>query len=113
MDILQLQELKLYYKYKKNKLPSYLQNLPLQPNFDMHNYETRIRYHIHQPKTNHEYAKHCIRFHIPKTVNNSPNAILEKIDTHSLKGFSGYIKNCFLESYQDTCTIENCYICNQ
>ncbi len=31
-DILQLQELKFYYKYKNNKLPQYLQALPFHPN---------------------------------------------------------------------------------
>ncbi len=60
--------------------------MPLQPNSDIHNYETRTQHNIYQPKTKHEYAKHCIRFHIPKTINNSPNSILNKINTHSLKG---------------------------
>ncbi len=107
--ILQLQELKLFYKYKKNKLPSYLQNMPLQPNSDIHKYETWTRHHIYQPKTKHEYSKHCIRFHIPKTINNS---ILDKINTHILKGFSGYMKTCFPLAYQKTYTIENYYVCN-
>ncbi len=31
-DILRLHELKFYYKYKNNKLPHYLQNLPLECN---------------------------------------------------------------------------------
>ncbi len=31
-DIIKLQELKLYYKYKNNNLPHYLQNLPFEPN---------------------------------------------------------------------------------
>ncbi len=110
-DILRLKELKLYYKYKK-KLPSYLQNMLLQTNSDIHNYETQTQHHIYQPKTKHEYAKHCIRFHIPKTINSLPNSILDKINTHSLKGFSEYIKTCFLWAYQETCTIENCYVCN-
>ncbi len=51
-DILHLQELKLYYKYKKNKMPSYLQNMTLQPNSDIHNYETQTQHHIYQPKPN-------------------------------------------------------------
>ncbi len=34
-----------------------LQNMPLQPNSGIHNYETRTRHHIYQPKTKHEYAK--------------------------------------------------------
>ncbi len=79
--------------------------MPLPPNSNIHNYETRTRHHIYQSKTKYEYAKHCIRFHIPKTINNSPNSILDKINTHGLKSFSGYIKICFRQAYQETCTI--------
>ncbi len=55
----------------------------------------QTRRHVYQPKTKYEYAKHCIRFDIPKTINNSPNSTLDKIHTHSLKCFSGYIKQVF------------------
>ncbi len=56
-DILKLQELKLYYKYKNNKLPYYLQNLPFEPNTKTHDHATCLQHNIHQPKTNHVYAK--------------------------------------------------------
>ncbi len=36
--------------------------------------------------------KNCVRFDIPKIVNNCLNSILDKTNTHSLQGFSGYIK---------------------
>ncbi len=39
-DILQLQELKFYYKYKNHNVPYYLQKMPLHHNSDTHNYET-------------------------------------------------------------------------
>ena len=112
-DILWLQELKFYYKYKNDKLPHYLQNLPLQPNTDTHNYATRTQHNIHHPKTQHEYAKKCIRFNMPKVINSSPNEILHKITTHSLQGYSGYIKQYILNSYEVNCTIPHCYICNR
>ncbi len=32
---------------------------------------------------------------------------------HSLQGFSGYIKITFLNSYEENCLIQNCYICNK
>ncbi len=51
-DILWLQELKCYYKYKNYKLPHYLQNLPLQSNKETHNYATRTLHNIHHPKLN-------------------------------------------------------------
>ncbi len=42
----------------------------------------------------------------------SPPEIINKIDTHSLQGFSKYIKIKILESYNEDCTLHNCYICN-
>ena len=40
-DILQLQELKFYYKFVRVKLPVYLQNLPFYPNRSNHGFNTR------------------------------------------------------------------------
>ncbi len=37
-DILKLQQLKFYYKYKNNKLPHYLQALPFHPNTRAHDH---------------------------------------------------------------------------
>ncbi len=110
-DILKLQELKLYYKCKNDKLAYYLQNLPSEPNTKTHDHATRIQHNIHQPKTNHVYAKYCVRFDVPSVINSSPKAIQYKIDTHSLQGFTRYIKNYILQSYQEICTVVNCYIC--
>ncbi len=90
-DILKLQELKLYYKYKNNKLPHYLQNLSFQRNTKSHDHATRIQHNIHQPKTNHVCAKYCVLFDVPSVINNSPKAIIDKIDAHSLQGFTRYI----------------------
>ena len=111
-DILKLQELKFYYKYKNNKLPHYLQSLPFHPNTETHDHATRIQHELHQPMSKHTFAKNCIRSHISVTVNNAPNSILDKIYTPSLQGFSGYIKVQLLQSYQVTCTIVDCYVCN-
>ncbi len=50
---------------------------------------------------------------IPLIVNVSPPEIINKIDTHSFQGFSKYIKIKILESYNEECTIQNCYICTE
>ncbi len=55
-DILCLQELTFYYKYKNHKLSHYLQNLTLQLNMKTHNYATHTQHDMHHPKTQHEYA---------------------------------------------------------
>ncbi len=110
IDIFKLQELKFYYKYKKNKLPHYLQLLPFHPNTETHDHATRIQHNIYEAKTNHMFAKNCVCFDIPKIVNMTPNFILDKIHTHSLQGFSGYIKAHILQSYQKHCSMD-CYVC--
>ncbi len=94
-DILKLQELKFYYKYKNSKLPHYLQSLPFQPNSNAHDHATRIQQGIYQPMRNHVFVKKWIRFDIPMAVNNAPNCIIDKLYTHNLQGFSGYIRDIF------------------
>lgn len=112
-DILKLQELKLYYKFKNNTLPDYLLDMPFDTNANRHDHNTRHCNDIHQPLARHNYAKNCLRFDLPKLVNNTPSIITDKVHTHSLQGFSWYIKQYFIQNYQDSCMIENCYICNR
>ncbi len=111
-DILKLQQLKCYYKYKNNKLAHYLQALPFHPNTRTHDHNTFAKHNIHHPIAKYMLAKNCVHFGIRRIVNDCPNSILDKINTHSLHGFSVYIKTHFLESYQENCTIMDCYVCN-
>ncbi len=112
-DILKQQELKFYYKYKHGMLPVYLQNLPFFTNAAQHTYNTRQQHKIHLPLARHTYAQKCLRFDLPRIINNTPTIILDKIETHSLTGFSWYIKQYIIGSYSETCTIEDCYICSR
>ena len=111
--ILQLQELKFYYKFVQVKLPVYLQNLPFYPNRSYHDFNTRTFDDIHINRIKHEFAKRCIRYDIPLIVNNTSILIKNKIVTHSLHGFSCYVKKHFLQNYQNLCSVPNCYICQQ
>ncbi len=47
----------------------------------------------------HEYARYCIRYHIPLTVNERLPEIINQVDTHSFQGFYKYIKIKILISY--------------
>lgn len=111
-DILRLQELKFFFRYKHGQLPSYLLDLPFHPNSDTHDYNTRQVDDIHQPLAKHDYAKLSLRFDLPRIVNDTPEIILDKIFTHSLDGFTWYTKQYIINSYQENCTINNCYICS-
>ncbi len=89
-DIFKLQELKFHYKYENNLLPYNLQNLLFKTN--IRSYATRSQDKIHQWIPMHDYARKCVRYNIPSTVNNTPINIIEKVYTPSIQGFSKYIK---------------------
>ena len=74
-DILRLQELKFYYKFMHNLLPSYLHNWLLTPNANIHTHNTRRQNELHTFKTQHEFAKRCLR-HLPNTLNNTPAVVI-------------------------------------
>ncbi len=108
---MKLQELNFLCKYENNLLPYYLQHVLFKPN--IHNHATRSEDNIHQWRPTHEYTRKCIHYNILSTVNYTPLIIIEKVYTHSIKGFSKYVKWNLLQSYQKNCTIDDCYICSR
>ena len=42
-----------------------------------------------------------IRHNLIQTINNTPNNIIDKIHTHSLRGFLNYIKVFIFGNYED------------
>ena len=113
-DILTLQTLKIYNKFRNNNLPNYIQNWPLFQNSNIHNHNTRGANALHKNRCSHVFAQKSLKLNITNIVNGTPDIILDKIDTHSLNGFTNYVKLFLLQTYQDTCrpTVPNCYICS-
>ena len=110
-DILKIQELKFYYRFMHNTLPRYLQRIAFHQNSTIHDHNTRRQNKLHITRTNHEYAKRCIRHNIPRTINNTTALIINKIDTHCQTGFVTYAKMHYIRLYIEHCEITNCYIC--
>ena len=79
---------------------------------EIHNYNTRQRNKLCTNRTSKVFSQKCIRNHIAHVINNTPTIILDKIRSHSFKGFCQYTKNYFIDKYQLQCSILNCYICN-
>ena len=109
-DIFKLQQLKFYYKLIKGDLPKYFQNFSYIHNFEIHHHYTRETSSIFIPRVNHAYAQKHIRHNLIQTINNTPNNIIDKIHTHSLRGFLNYIKVFIFGNYEDHCHVSNCYI---
>ena len=112
-DICKLQELKFYHKLINRHLPKYFECFVYQTNLDLHNYNTRRGHRLHIPRINHAFAQLNIRHSVIQTVHNMPDNVIDKIRTHNLKGFSTYAKNYFISTYETTCEIANCYVCQQ
>ena len=111
-DIFTLNQLKFYHKLINDKLPQYFNQLPLYENRLIHQHNTRIAGNIHTVKTKHTFAKKCLRYNLPNLINNTHKNIKDKVHTHSLTGFSTYIKKICVDKYENTCHIRNCYVCN-
>ena len=104
--------LKFYYKVVNGTTPSFFLNM-FVPNAATHNYNTRQRSSIRQSTTRIALTENCMRHFIPKLVKETPTCITDKVYTHSLEGFSNYIKAFNINRYISTCNIQHCYICNR
>ena len=60
----------------------------------------------------HQFARNCIRNQMSHLLNTTHLSILEKVLTHSLKGFRQYTKHYLKEKYSGICLNHNCYVCN-
>ena len=98
-DIYKLSLLKFYYDHSKSTLPLSLQNIKFTTNSDIHSHNTRTLLALTKPKVRHNFAKNAMSYAIPNLINDTPNTILSKIDTHSRKGFSTYAKRIFIQTY--------------
>ena len=92
-DILKLQQLKFIYKLLNKSLPKYFESMYPNYGYNIHSYNTRSRSAVAVPRIRHAFAKQSIRYDIPTLLNDISTSILNKIDTHSLLGYSQYIKN--------------------
>ena len=86
--------------------------MQIEQNKDIHRYNPRSNMTIYLPKVNHSFAKRCIKCSLPTILNNSLTYIFHKLFTHSLKGFSVYVKKDFIKNYIFVFTNVNCYVCN-
>lgn len=106
-----LQELIFFYKSVKGLLPAYFSTNYLKFLNSNGENANRLRNKLLYPRFRHEYFRQNLRYAIVKTVNNSPAIFLDKVETHSLKGFAHYIKNNIVSNYSENCIIPDCYVC--
>jgi len=105
--------LKFAYRFHNHILPGYfLTNFKFLRSHDVHTYRMRND-SIRHPRLNLTKSHQCMRVYLLNVMNQFPNIVTEKIQTHSECGFSQYSKRYFLTHYQDSCSIHNCYTCHR
>ena len=112
-DLFKLQLLTFCFDLINNNLPAYFINMSslLQPVIYHHNIRQKRNYSIARVK--HVFAKKCMRFCIPDILNKRNSIITDKINTHSRKGFTLYLKKFLVIEYNSICLIQNCYVCSK
>ena len=82
------------------------------PLYGPHPYNTRQNVPLRQI-SHKTFTSKCIRYKLPEMLNSIPECITSKFTSHTLKSFGHYTKRFFCEQYNDSCTVNNCYICGQ
>ena len=111
-DIFTLSAVKLFHKYKNGKLPVYFNNMFEALPEGHHPYELRRR-DSRFPVASTIAVSQSPRFVIPKKISKLSDHIKSRFSTHSLQSTANFVKSTILETYNVSCTIEGCYICNR
>ena len=111
-DIYKQCVLKFYFQYCHSQLPSYLQSFAYTFRMDIHEYNTRNKTALNTGQVRIKAAQNSIRNMTSKIVNTTPDIIINKIFTHSLHGFTTYVKQYYIAEYSFECSRNNCYVCN-
>ena len=118
LDILKVEHLfsqsclKFVYKFKKSQLPKYFLSFQCVPRSSIHDHDTRGAERVDTIYTRTHMAAKCIRSYLPVILNDTPAMIINKINTHSIQGFSFFIKRYYLSQYTTQCQLKGCFTCN-
>ena len=87
-DIFKISKIKFYYRFLNQTLPINIQKLPLFPNSEIYTRDTRYAENLFVNRYSHAFAKNCLRYDLPETINSLPIAIRDKFYTHSYQGLT-------------------------
>ena len=114
-DIFRCNALRFVYNLFNDRLPSYFIDTLLS-NGPNHVYPTRVSHaltnNLRQYRITTSGAKECMRYYVPKLLNDTDCIITDKIFSHSYHGFSRYVKQYAINHYCSGCNVLNCYVCN-
>ena len=107
-DMLLLNSMKSYCKYKHTEVPDYFVSFSLHTQGSTQDYNTRQIGNNKTNRTRIKLTEKCLRNYLPKTINSIPNHILTRIDTHSKERFASAVKHYLISKYSIECQDESC-----
>ena len=105
--------LKFVYNFKKGNLPCNFLNIRCLQRSPVHDHDTRYASLIDSEPTRTVMAQSCIRHQLVNVLNCTHRCILDEIATHSIHGFTFYVKRYYLNQLSNECHIRQCYVCNK
>ncbi len=120
-DLYELSVLKFYYKLTNNLLPHYFDTFKFTHSLSStntltstddadHSYNLRPR-RLQLPRIKHAFATKCLKYQLHCIIRDTTDTILAKVNTHSIKGYSWYIKLGRINNYDPNCNLRFCYVC--
>ena len=110
-DLLKLNTIKFYFRLKQGNIPEYFQSYQIRTQQDIHGRDTRYNYLMLENVTRLRNSQKCLRNNFHNILNDTPQIVLDKVYTHTYKGFSEYAKNDIVRYYSAQCNKDNCYVC--
>ena len=110
-DPFELNCLKFLYNFKKGLLPKYFMSFRCTPMSSIHDHDTRYASQIETISTRTVMASKRIKCRLQDIIFSTTESILNKIETHSLHGFSQFAKRFFIYQYPTHCFKINYYVC--
>ena len=110
-DIKNTAYLKFYYKYIKDELPKYFDNM-FDKKYLTHDHDTRNKNEPLLPKSKKQGAQTAIRFSLLQTIESLPVDITLNLELNStIQGLAKKAKYHFIESYSGRCNDPSCFVC--
>ena len=111
-DIRDLAYLKFHYKYTKNELPRYFDNM-FDQKFPSHDYPTRNKNEPLSADWKKLAAKRSIRYSLLPAIKSLPKELKTDYKDIKLYALAKKAKKIFVESYSDRCNDSSCFVCKQ
>ena len=109
-DIFDKQCLEFYDKCCNDMLPVFFHSMYVKQGH-IHQHDTRQKDEIRNSATRLIMTEKCVRHYIPELLYKTSNCIIDKFYSHSLQGFSLYVRKYILSKYGNECTVLDCYVC--